>query len=380
VLEKRWLFRLGPPLAALGVLAAIAADATGAADRTWEPPPCSPGVVRLDRTATANPPTDIDQAASGVWYRLDPQLVNGELSGQRLAIGWGAMRPRYVDLPPESFAAGPFGRTVLVGTDDGQSSSLRAIDLLGACAWSIAGDREVIRRATVAPDGRTVYLFRVDRSTRADLGVSRRTIDGGTEASVLGPLPADPGFGPTFTTELSWNVESDRLVVQSCAATACRTRLLDPATLDTVTMGDGDQGELIGVAEGLAVFRNAACGGLPCPIHSVTIATGEQRSVADRAGLARLVPTPRGARLIHEVAIGGGLGLRVVTLAGDEERTVPVAAGLRLVPSGSPAGVTRMPWGWVVLARDGRLGVDPEAETYVRLDDGSAVRRLEVLR
>jgi hypothetical protein len=379
--EKRWLLRLGPPLAALGILAVIAVGAGGAARRAWEPPACGPGAGGLERAVADEAPSSPEGASTGVWYRTDPQLADGELAGQRLKIGWGTTAARILELPPESFAAGPFGRIVLVGTDDGRSSTLHAIDLFAGCSRIIATDSAVIRRATLAPDGRAIYLFRVDRTTRADLGVSRRSPDGSAEESVLDPLSAEAAVGQTFTTELAWSAEGDRLVVQSCGAVACRTRLLDPATSRVMTVAGADQGELVGVAGGLAVFRLAGCGGLPCAIRSVDIAAGATRTIADAPGLARLVGTDRGVRLVHEIIDHGRLLLRVVTLTGDEERTMPMITGLRLVPQAAASGsATRTPLGWALLARGGRVGLDPQGEVYIRLEDGAVVGRQEVFR
>jgi hypothetical protein len=60
-------------------------------------------------------------AATGAWFQLDERADSrAALVGYTLRVGsgpqaWGAM-----SLPPESFAAGPFGGVVLVGSDDGR--------------------------------------------------------------------------------------------------------------------------------------------------------------------------------------------------------------------------------------------------------------------
>jgi hypothetical protein len=65
------------------------------------------------------------------WYRLDSVLdTEGALGARRLAVGLDGKRAAGIrDLPAESFAAGPFGRVVLVGSDDGVASELLAIDM-----------------------------------------------------------------------------------------------------------------------------------------------------------------------------------------------------------------------------------------------------------
>ena len=165
MVESRWVRRIGPGLAALGAVAAIATTTLGAPDRIWDPPPCP-----ADATRT--------QARPGTWWRLDPLLAGGRLSGQRLAVGGpGTANPRRLDLTAESFAAGPFDGRVLVGSDDGRRSTLSLVDPARGCAQALATmGTAVIRRATLTPDRQAVIEFRVDRRTRADLGVFRRPV------------------------------------------------------------------------------------------------------------------------------------------------------------------------------------------------------------
>ena len=88
--------------------------------------------------------------AAAPWYRLDPVLDrDGALAGQRLTIGLdGERTARTLDLAREAFAAGPFGAVVLVGSDDGTTSRVQAVDVASGCAWPIVDERDVIRRAT----------------------------------------------------------------------------------------------------------------------------------------------------------------------------------------------------------------------------------------
>ena len=60
------------------------------------------------------------------WYRLDPRLdASGALAGQELSIGYSGCPAATLGLARESFAAGPFGATVLVGSDDGSRADCR---------------------------------------------------------------------------------------------------------------------------------------------------------------------------------------------------------------------------------------------------------------
>jgi hypothetical protein len=191
------------------------------------------------------------------------------------------------------------------------------------------------------------------------------------------PLPADPGFGPTFTTELSWTLDDDRLVAQSCGASACRTRVLDPATARVVMIGGHDQGELIGVAGGVAVAYDAGCRGLPCAIRGIDLVNGSSSVLTTDAGLAALVGTSHGPRLIHEFREDGHLALRVVTLSGSQERTLGLPAGVRLVPNQARSGsAIANSNSRVVLAPRGRIGPDPASELQLDLDDGTTITGL----
>jgi len=389
--EKRWLLRLGPPLVAVGALGLVASVSAGASDPPWDPPDCGPDTgsetvataARDAATAAAlSRPGGPEGLAGEAWYRLDPVLdASGTLAGQRLELGVYGGTSRHVELPPESFAAGPFGRLVLVGSDDGNGSTVRAIDASAACARLIARESSVVRRAVIDPAGTTVYEFRVDRATRADLGVWRRPLAGGDADRVLAPLPANELFGRTFSTELGWSLEGDRLVVQQCGHSSCRTRLVDPGTGHVSTIARPELGELVGVADG-RVVAYAACPGLPCSILSVEASTGRTGLVAEAAGLAQLVPTDAGPRVIHENGPDEDRHLRSTDLAGGSPVTIPAPVGdLRLVPASARASAgTQLPAGWVLLAPDGRRAGGSSRPVLVRLADGLTVSLGEVTR
>lgn len=381
-MEKRWLLRLGPPLAAVVAIGLIASASAAADDRPWDPPDCGPGAGSAEAASGLSRPAAPEDLAGEPWFRLDPVLdAGGTLAAQRLEIGLHGGGTRHIALPPESFAAGPFGRIVLVGSDDGRVSTLRAFDASAACATLVARESSVIRRAVIDPDGATVYEFRVNRATRADLGIWRRPLAGGAADRILTPLPKDRRFGRTYSTELTWSLEGDRLVVQQCGSTSCRTRLVDPATGVTGTVAQPELGELVGVAGG-RVVSYAACRGLPCPIVSVEASTGRSTVIAEAAGLAQLVATESGPRVIHETGQDGQRHLRSTDVAGQAAVIQPApAADLRLVPSSARASAgTRLPAGWVLLAPDGRRVGASSRPVLVRLADGQTVSLEEVTR
>ena len=386
MVESRWLRWIGPGVVALGAVGFIASTTLGAGVRPWVPSACAgPPSERIaaarDRVATA--PADL---RGKPWFRLDPILDDaGALNGQRLVLGLDGERvARSMVLAPEAFASGPFGGVVLVGSDDGATSRVQAIDVARGCAWPIADERDVVRRATIDPAGTFIYEMRVDRASRADLGIWRRPIDG-TSASrqVLGPPPPDARFGRTFSTEFTWDVAGDRLAVQSCAEIACRIRVITPGGGPTVTLDSPELGQIVGLDGDLAVTYEA-CRGLPCPIVSTDLWTGDRRVLAPAAGLAVVVPTADGARLVHEVGAGSDRRLRSVAPDGDDVLDLgPIPDDLRLHPSAVRAGAaTSLPAGWVLLAPEGRLPADASTDRpqLRHVPDGSTVQLDEALR
>ena len=296
MVESRWLRWIGPGVVALGAVALIGSATVGAGTRTWAPRTCAgPPTDRMAAARASMPATPSDLAAAP-WFRLDPVAADdGSLGGERLVVGrFGEALTQTRDLPAESFAAGPFGRIVLTGADDGSASRLELVDVAGRCSWLVATERDVIRRATIDPAGATIYEMRVDRATRADLGIWRRRLDATLPAEqILDPISPDARFGITFSTELTWDLAGERLAVQSCGEFACRTRVVDPRGGPARELEAPDLGLLVGV-DGERVVTYADCHGLPCPIVSTDVATGT-RTIARRCRRSR-DPCPHARR------------------------------------------------------------------------------------
>jgi hypothetical protein len=383
----RWLPRLGPPIAALAAVAVIgsvshrtAAGLSGPIVEIAALPASCGGATALVAAARPLPPASPPAAAGGAAFVIEPVVdADGVLAGQRVELGTATRVTATLELPPESFAAGPFGQVVLAGSDDGRTSTVRAFDAATACSWSIATETDVIRRATVDPSAGNVYEFRVDRDTRADLGVWREPLAGGAAVRVIPPLAPDDRYGTTFSTELAWSEEGDVLVVQSCGLTSCRTRLLDPVSGDLQSVETADQGEVIGLAAGRLVTY-AACRGLPCPIRSLKVATGETSTLSEAAGLARFVETAAGPRLLHETGSGDQRALLLVDPASGASLAISAAGSAwRVVPPPARAGgATSVPPAWALLSGDGRAAGPGDAAELLRLDDGTTLPITEV--
>ena len=154
MVESRWLRWIGPGVVAIGAVGLVASATAGAAVRPWAPRACAGPPGAIAAAAGDARPADLRDLASAPWFRQDPVVDGGgDLRGQRVAIGLDGDRlVRSMDLPAESFAAGPFGRIVLVGSDDGTASRLVAVDVAGGCSWPIAEERDVIRPGDRRPD------------------------------------------------------------------------------------------------------------------------------------------------------------------------------------------------------------------------------------
>ncbi len=386
MLEPGWLRWIGPGVIAALAVGSVASTTLGAGPHPWVSRACGIESGGPAAAARAQGPAGLDDLHQEAWFRVDASLDRtGALEGQRLALGMDGNRSSGVmDLPPESFAAGPFGRIVLIGADDGVVSRLEAVDVARECSWAVAEVADVVRRATIDLARATIYELRVDRATRADLGIWARPLDGSLPAVlVLEPLDADSRFGRTWTTEFAWDVSGRVLAVQSCGEVACRTRVIDPAGGPPLVLAEPDLGAMIGL-DGALLATYAACPGFPCPILAVDLPTGARRILAEAGAVAVVIPTADGPRVVHEVLTDSGVALRAIALDGSFISDLGrMPDGARLVATPNAAGSsTRVPPGWVALGPGGRLPADgPNAQTKLRhVPDGITVPLDEVVR
>lgn len=386
-MESRWLRWIGTGVIAIVAVGSVAATAVGAGQRPWKAAACADEAGARNRAARSTAPIALADLGLQAWFRLDPRLDRaGALQGQRLALGLdGARSSRILDLPPESFAAGPFGRVVLVGSDDGSSSRLEALDVTAECSWTVAADvADVVRRATIDPEGETIYEMRVDRATRADLGIWARPLDGTAPAvQIIEPIGADDRFGRTYSTEFTWDLTGDRLAIQSCGEAACRTRIYDRAGGPLRVVADEDLGAIVGLS-GDDLVTYAACKGWPCPVVAVSVETGRRQVLTDAAAVAILATTSDGPRLVHEILGEAGIAVRAVSLDGSVATDLgPVQEGLRLHAAPSAAeSATEIPAGWVLLGPEGRFpDTGPTTQTQLRrVEDGITLQFVEVVQ
>lgn len=374
MVESRWVRRIGPGIATSVAIVVVAATTLGADTGSWSPPPCAgpPGAPALE-----------DRDGRSAWFLHDPVLVDGSRRGTALTVGVDGAPTRVIGLDSEAFAAGPFGETILFGSDDGRTSRLAILDAASGCTWSIASSSDVIRRATLAPDGRTIFEMRVARSTRADRGIWRRSIDGvAPPVRVLAPLPTDDRFGRTFATEFTWSVDGRRLAVRSCGERSCRIRVLDPGTGRQRLLADPSLGDIVGLTSDRVVIR-AACPGLPCPVLSVPVDGGDPVLLEEVAGIATLSALPDGTDVVVMEVGDGERSLRARSVDGASSIDLgPLPDGDRLAPlEGGMNGSHDLPTGWVAIVRDASDGLDPTPRIDARhIPDGRTVALDEVPR
>jgi hypothetical protein len=368
--ESRWFRRAGPGIAALGALGLVASTSLGSPARAWEPPACS-----------GRP--HVGPGPIGAWYRIDARLADGMRTGQRLTVGRvGDDGPRSLDLVPESFAAGPFDGTILLGDDDGRISRLSLLDVAAGCAWPLATSTDVVRSATLTPDGATVLEHRVDRRTRIDLGVWRRRLAAASDAArLLAPIAPDTRFGPTWLTHLSWADSGTDLAVVSCGEVACRVRLVDLATGGVRGLADPRVGHVVGVV-GDRIVAHGACRGLPCPLLSASLDDGSIVTLDATAGRA-ILRTDAGRPVVVFEDDAAGRTLRIVDPGGRAIAALRSEAdGRRLIPGPAWAdGAIEIASDWLAIGPDGRLPIDgPDGPRFRHVPDGRTVPLDEVPR
>lgn len=108
---------------------------------------------------------------------------------------------------------------------------------------------------------------------------------------------------PITGTEFVWGPAGDALADYTCGlGVGCRTRLLDVATgkvrsYDEVPL----LSDIIGLTAD-AYLAYGTCGGFPCPIYHVDLATGALETLVDGAGggYAALVQAAAGPLLVYE--------------------------------------------------------------------------------
>ena len=355
MVESRWLRLIGPGVVALGAVALSLRRRSAPADRSWVPPPCA---GRRRRTASRPGPVPGPRARRRA--RRAPGSASTRSSaatvpcaGQRLSLGLGGRPGRHGrwsspasrSRPARSVASSWSARMTVC------ASRLHAVDVarrlrLGRRATTA----DVIRRATIDPAGHVVYETRVDRATRADLGVWRvRSMEPVSARRVLPPLPARRPLRSHVLDDV--HLGRDRPTPRGPVVRRGRLPDAGPrpgrrgASLDRDDLGS----DPIGLDEDRLVTY-AACRGLPCPIVATDLVAeasgGCSSPTADRLPWSRrrtdrrLVDEVAGAhdRRLRAVAVDGSAASDLGLLPDGLELLVPDAAGRAATRAARPAG------------------------------------------
>jgi hypothetical protein len=358
-------------LATAMLLGAASLDAVEVSNQAAVVAPAVPGCAG---------PTD-----PGAWYELvERSDRQGRLTGYDLRVGRLAedATSRWFAIPPESHAGGPFGGVVLFGSDDGRRSEVRLVVAGTGCVATVVSSVQVIRRSTIDRAGRFLFYHLVDRTTREDLGIWRRSL--GDPSAPVQLLPAlatvelssgpDP-VGAIFSTEFAWTPDGLGLAVQSCGATRCQTRVLETTNGEITSYAASGQGGMLGVTGDLLVAY-AACLGLPCPIVGTERATGRTRELAAAAGGAVLVIGPD-PRLLYEPPRANGYEVAAIDLATGARQTIYQGAsnGRRLLlPASRSLASASAPDGWAVMVAPDAAGAFHASARLMRATDGAQAR------
>lgn len=343
----------------LGVIAAVSRTAPG--DPAGAKPTASPSASAGSSPEACQPRFRRfpDDASRAVWYTLDQQTdTNGVLTGNVARITRAGGGPvTAIELPSEAWVEGPYDDGALVGSDDGRISTLRFLAPRGCGRTLISATDSVIWRATISPDGQSLFTFHLARGTREPVGIRMAPVaDPADSHQLLAPVPPDDRFGITWGTSLYWSAEGDRLVVESCTPIGCRFQIVEPVSGAETLITDERLGDFVGLV-GDRLFALADCIDYrPCPLLERSMATGTVRELHPGVDNATLITNGR-PRLIATVYDGSGPTLQVIDPDDTSASPLPVPAlarGLTPVRSWAYGGIG-VPPGWLALAPDGQL-------------------------
>ena len=273
----RWIGGL-LPLAAVAFLAAGPAAHPAllrAVDPPGQPPPCAGGGAAWGVRASGG--TGWTAAGRpGLARRAAAERGDGGRTGAAAGPAAGVVRDR------------PVRRPVLVGSDDGESRACRSWTA-ARVRDAISDEEAIVRSALLAPDGTAIVEHRIDRVTRADLGVWRRPLDGGRDTRIR-RASLRGSYGRTFTTELRWAPDGRLGVTSAGSSPAGRGWWKRPGRTSTV----GPTGP-VSAWLATAAWSVSRLPGFPCAILTAVDGGGSGCSCrsAGRAALA-------GRRLVFE--------------------------------------------------------------------------------
>lgn len=236
-------------------------------------------------------------------------------------------------LTEEAFASGPFGMNVLVGQDDGSSSSLMLVSAADGSTRDLYSTSDLIVMGTLRGDGDAVYYVPVDRGSGADRGLWRFTLDSGEETQVVeGPL-AEAAHDFATSWQMQWSAGGETLVTQACRQSQCQElayRLRDGR------VSESNASEMIGVTDSeYLVFGSRSS----TTVLAIDLESGESRTVGSAGGPAVLVSAGDDWYVAYEPSQADprAYALAVLSVADGRQRT------LIEQPASQPTGAWVLP-------------------------------------
>ena len=256
---------------------------------------------------------------------VDPAIgPDGSLDGRKLSLGVvGDSIVRRMGLPSESFAAGPFGAVILVGSDDGRISRLQAVDVGQRCSWSIGQATDIIRRATIDPSGTSMIEMRVARTGRADLGVWRRSRRPAAERVSVSSRRRSPTSDSAAPSPLS--SYGTRPARASRSSRVARSRAGRDSSILRAASSGLSMIRPLARSSASTVTRSsptARAAGSACPVIATNVRSGSQQASSRTADPPWCSQRQAGPRLVDETSLGRERRLRATDVAnGDSERS-----------------------------------------------------------
>lgn len=240
------------------------------------------------------------------WFQLEaPDDGTGAVTRYVLTAGTlGRAGSFTVDLPNPAFASGPYGEQILYGGDDDTRSEIGVLSLVDGTRRVLLTSDQPVWRATLDRDAANLYYVLLDRATREELGIWRLRLDGLSKSELVMAPPAwNADLQPITATEFVWGPNGDVLAVYTCGlGVGCRTRVLDVGTGKVRSYDEVPPlGDIIGLTAD-SYITYGICGGTPCPLYRVNLATGAVETLVDGAGggYAVLVQVATGPLLVYE--------------------------------------------------------------------------------
>ena len=149
-----------------------------------------------------------DDASRATWFTLDRQTdPNGVVIGN-VVVSLRRWRSVVASSCRRGVGRGPYDEGVLVGSDDGLTSTLRFLAPRGCGRTLLTTSDEIIWRATISPDDQTSTPTIGPRDTTPSRALVAPLADPTQRRQLIGPIPTDDRFGLSLGDQPEWSAEA----------------------------------------------------------------------------------------------------------------------------------------------------------------------------